>query len=173
MHTAVVGTSMKAFQVPQAPCQLGRWIWSRPRYSWANRATFLVFPTISAHARLLEWVWPLKFHFSNFIVLVFSGERNSLLCAPVTSNANMPARLNLTATRQTLIATTATTATPIRATASDLLGLVWSVFRGRIHSIRWEGGGAPGLQYGSRLNIYYKQQVLVEGKGNGNEERIY
>jgi hypothetical protein len=39
---------------------------------------------------------------------------------------------------------------------SDLIGLGWSGFDSQIHSIRRGGGGAPGLQYDSRLNIYYK-----------------
>ena len=65
----------------------------------------------------------------------FSDERNSLLRAPVASTAHVPARSNLTTTRQTLTVVMATTETPIRATVSDLLGLEWSRFKGRMHSI--------------------------------------
>ena len=155
MHTAVVGTPMKAFRVLQAPCQLGRWIWSRLRYSCSTRVTFTVFPTMLAHARLLEWVWPLKFHFLNFAVLVFLT-RETVCSAPQWLPMLICQQIQSYCDAADLTAATATTTTPIGATASGLLRLEWSGFRGRIHSIRWEDGGAPGLQYGSRLNIYYK-----------------
>ena len=45
---------------------------------------------------------------------------------------------------------------PNRNVSSDLIGLEWSGFDPQIHSIRRGGGGAPGLQYDSRSNIYYK-----------------
>lgn len=41
--------------------------------------------------------------FFEFHSLSFSDERNSVLRTPVASNAHMPARSNLTATRQTLL----------------------------------------------------------------------